>query len=82
MGDLLIRAKLVTAKDVAAALARAAEQGGRVGDNLVAMGAIDRQVLDDFLHRIPTEPKDIAATGIEETELMGLMLKLIYTGTA
>jgi hypothetical protein len=80
LGDLLIRAKLVTARDVAAALARAAEQGGRVGDNLVAMGAIERQVLDDFLHRIPTEPKDIAATGIEETELMGLMLKLIYTG--
>ena len=50
-----------------------------MGDNLVAIGAIDQAVLDEFIHRIPNEPKDIAATGVDETELLALLMKLIYT---
>jgi hypothetical protein len=30
------------------------------------------------MHRIPTEPADIRATGIDEVDLMSLLLKLIY----
>jgi hypothetical protein len=80
LGELLIRAKLVTAEDVAAALQRVRAKGGRLGDHLVEIGAVDRQVLEAFIHRIPREPKDIAATGIDETDLLALMMKLIYTG--
>ena len=79
LGDLLIRAQRVTEADVAAALERSAEHGGRLGDNLVAAGAIDQATLDSYLHRIPAEPVDIAATGIEENELLNLLMKLIYT---
>ncbi len=79
LGDLLIRAKLITEGDVAKALERLAQQGGRLGDNLVAIGAIEQRVLDGFIHRIPAEPPDLAATGIDENDLMGLLLKLIYT---
>lgn len=79
LGDLLIRAKRVTEDDVAKALARRNEHGGRVGDNLVAIGAIDQATLDSYLHRIPSEPEDIGATGIEDTELIGLLMKLIYS---
>jgi len=75
---LLVRAKLVTEDQVAAALERLTRYGGRLGDNLVALGAIEYKTLDSFLHRIPTEPADIAATGIEENDLLSLMLKLIY----
>lgn len=53
-------------------------QGGRLGDNLVALGVIDRKVLDKFIHRIPAEPLDIPSSGIDEIELMSLLLKLIY----
>jgi len=53
LGDLLIRAKLITEKDVAAALERLKTLGGRMGDHLVAIGAIDQAVLDGFIHRIP-----------------------------
>ena len=53
LGDLLIRAKRVTEEDVARALARRNEFGGRLGDNLVALGAIDQATLDSYLHRIP-----------------------------
>jgi hypothetical protein len=80
LGDLLMRVKLVTEGDVAKALERMAEQGGRLGDNLVAIGAIEQRVLDSFIHRIPSEPADIAATKIDETELLSLLMKLIYTG--
>jgi hypothetical protein len=79
LGDLLIRAKLVTEDDVARALVRLKEHGGRLGDNLVAIGAVDERTIDRFIHRIPGEPADIAATGIDENDLMALMMKLIYT---
>jgi len=79
LGDLLIRAKLITERDVTAALARLKTHGGRLGDNLVAIGALDQAALDGFIHRIPKEPKDIAATGIEETELLALFMKAVYS---
>jgi hypothetical protein len=80
LGDLLIRAKLVTEQDVAKALERLAKQGGRLGDNLVAIGAINQETLNAFVHRTPKEPADIKATGLDETDLLSLLLKLIYTG--
>jgi hypothetical protein len=80
LGDLLIEANLVSGADVAKALERMVTSGGRVGENLVAIGAIEQRVLDAFLKRIPTEPKDIKSTGIDDLELMGLLMKLIYIG--
>jgi hypothetical protein len=69
---------LVTQEDVTRALERLAERGGRLGDNLVALGAITQEKLNGFLHRIPTEPSDIRSTGVDEVDLMALLLKLIY----
>jgi hypothetical protein len=63
---------------VAKALERLTAQGGRLGDNLVAIGAITEERLNSFLHRIPTEPADVKAIGIDEVDLMSLLLKLIY----
>jgi hypothetical protein len=80
LGDLLIQANLVTAEDIAAALERQVGNGGRLGSNLVDIGAIDKRVLDAFLKRIPGEPANIAATGIDEVDLLSLLLKLIYSG--
>jgi hypothetical protein len=80
LGDLLIQANLVSATDVAKALERMAASGERIGDSLVSIGAIDRRVLDAFLHRIPAEPANIKATGIDELDLMGLLMKVMYAG--
>jgi hypothetical protein len=80
LGDLLVRVKLITEADVAKALTLQVQQGGRLGDILVSTGAIDKQALDSFIHRIPPEPSNIAATGIEESDLLGLLMRLIYTG--
>ncbi len=78
LGDLLIQAKLVTIEQVTKALEMQAERGKRLGDHLVAMGAISQEVLDDFLHRMPSEPKDIASMGISEADLLSLLIRLIY----
>jgi energy-coupling factor transporter ATP-binding protein EcfA2 len=80
LGDLLIGADLATGESVAEALRRQAANGRRLGDNLVSMGAIEQQALDGFLKRIPAEPADIAATGIDEIDLLSLLMRVIYTG--
>jgi hypothetical protein len=80
LGDLLIRAKRVTQEDVERALERGKQVGGRLGENLVAVGAIDQRTLSSFINRIPLEPESIHATGIDETELIDLLLKNIYVG--
>jgi hypothetical protein len=78
LGDLLIRGKLVAVDDVSRALEHQAANGGRLGESLVAIGALSQVKLDAFLHRLPTEPADVGATGLDATELMGMLLKLIY----
>lgn len=80
LGDLLIQANLVSVDQVTKALEVQAVSGGRLGDHLVTAGAIEREVLDAFLHRMPTEPDNIAATKIDENELLTLLMKLIYAG--
>jgi len=80
LGDLLIQANLVTAENVASALRMQAERGGRLGDHLVTSGAIAPGVLHAFLHRIPAEPADIQATGVDAITLMALVIKSMYVG--
>jgi hypothetical protein len=80
LGDLLIEAKLVTAEQVAKALDFQAKYGGRLGELLVATGALTQKALDGFLYRMPTEPQSIAATKIHDADLLILLIKLIYTG--
>lgn len=56
------------------------ERGGRLGEHLVAMGVIEQQLLDTFIHRIPAEPRDLAATRIDENDMLSLLIKLIFIG--
>jgi hypothetical protein len=77
--DLLIGANLVTAEQVADAL-NGQYTHSRLGDRLVASGALTREALDDFVRRMPREPENIAATKIHESDLLTLLIKLIYTG--
>ena len=63
-----------------AALERQTVEGVTLGDNLIAMGATDKRTIDGFIHRAPQEPEDIAATGISDTDLLALFMKLIFSG--
>lgn len=69
----------MTPAALSTALERQVREGGRLGENLVAIGALSEKALDAFLHHIPVEPADIAATGIDSVDLMGLLMKLIYS---
>ncbi len=78
LGDLLIQARVVTPEQVTQALELQTGHGGRLGDHLVAMGAITEEKLEAFLHRMPTEPNDLAATGLDINDLILLLMKLIF----
>jgi len=77
---LLVGAGLLRTEDVVAGLERQACTGTRLGDNLVALGLIEQQALNAFLKKIPAEPADMEATGIDPLELLGLLMKVIYAG--
>lgn len=78
LGDLLIGARLVTKEDVARALEHGSLNGGRLGDSLVALGLLTQPVLEEFLYRIPGEPADLRATGLDENDLLTLLIKLAH----
>jgi hypothetical protein len=79
LGALLVRAKLITVEQMHDALARQAVHGGRFGAHLVAAGCLTQEALDAFIYKTPVEPENIEATGIDENELISLLMKLIYT---
>jgi hypothetical protein len=80
LGDMLISANLASAADVERAVAQQRQYGGRLGDQLVALGVISQAALDEFITRIPAEPETIADTGIPATELLNLLIKQIHMG--
>src|ERR1700750_45794 len=78
IGELLIRSELATEEQIRLALARQAERGGRLGEILVEMNVLRRETPDVFLDRIPQDPARLESTGIESTELLAGLMKLIY----
>jgi hypothetical protein len=78
LGEMLLQAGLVTEDQIASAAAAGQKDGGRLGDHLAKLGAIAREQIEAFLHRIPKEPATLAETGIEPSEILGLLLKIIY----
>jgi hypothetical protein len=79
LGERLVAANLVTKDDVAEALTRQKSTGGSLGDNLVRLGVIDRDRLEAFLAQGPPRVGGIADTGLDETFLQSLALKVMYS---
>lgn len=79
IGELLVAAGIVTAADVSAAMGRQRREGGRLGQNLVAMGAVDAAALEAFIDGVPPEPLSARHTGIDEKSLVDLILKTMAT---
>ncbi|MGF1626224.1 MAG: hypothetical protein ACFCVH_15180, partial [Alphaproteobacteria bacterium] len=70
LGESLVAHGFVTQQDIDRAVERQRSHGGRLGDNLISLNLISRDVLDAALTVIPTAPKSIAETGITETRLL------------
>jgi DNA polymerase III delta prime subunit len=79
LGELLVLTKIVTRAQLDEALKRQSQGGGRLGDNLVALGALSQEALEAFLARVPHEPDDLQDTGVNSLDLLNLLLKHIYT---
>src|ERR1700721_1366161 len=80
LGSLLVLAKLITVEQLNDALERQIGNSGRLGDHLIAAGYMTEQALAKFLDTFPVEPSNIEAVGIDETDLLGLLMTQIYTG--
>jgi predicted ATPase with chaperone activity len=77
LGDILVGRGLVSAADVEAALARQLTEGGRLGDNLIAMGHITADQLAEVMNTAPAVPASLEETGITPRSLLNLMLKFM-----
>ncbi len=78
MSDLLIARGLISLDDVAKAIARKQEEGGRLEDSLVALGLLSQEQLDEVNVYRPTSPQSIEDSEISQSNLMPLLLKFIY----
>jgi hypothetical protein len=81
IGDLLMAHGLVTKEDIELAHARQKENGGKLGDNLVALGIVNQDDVDKIIYEAPDAPKTIADTGIPTSNLLKILFKTIYTNS-
>jgi SpoVK/Ycf46/Vps4 family AAA+-type ATPase len=82
LGDILISHGLVSPADVEAALKYQKVQGGRLGENLVALGKLKREDLVNVIQEAPPAPRTLADTGLGLTDLLNLLIKTMYSGNA
>ncbi len=78
IGELLIRERVVTASQIAEALAHQKRNGGRLGDALIELGFINPETLRRFFQITPAVPFKIEQTGLSPVLLLELMLRTAY----
>ena len=64
LGELLVGRGLVTRADIDAALERQLVEGGRLGENLIALGLLTGDQLSSVIHSTPAIPATVSETGI------------------
>src|SRR5579863_7694340 len=78
LGDMLVARGLVVPADIEAALARQIKEGGRLGENLVAMGLLTADQIAAVVNSAPAIPTGVAEAGISERNLLYLLLKFMH----
>ena len=82
IGDLLIAHGLVTTADVTAALDHQKVHGGRLGEALVSLGKLRAADLETVLQGAPVVPNTVEDTGLQLSDLLNLLTKVMYTSSA
>jgi len=77
MGEMLVSRGLVDPRDMEAALRRQQVKGGRLHDNLIAMGLLSEVELAAVMDSAPVVPAALGETGVLERNLLALMLKFM-----
>ena len=78
IGELLRAKGIISTEQLNKVLQQQKIAGGRLGDNLVALGFISRGDLEAILQEPPPVAKTIEATGLETNFLLNSMLRLMY----
>ena len=81
LGELLVGGGFVSVADVEAAIARQRVEGGRLGENLIALGLLTPETLAKVINATPPLPQSLAETAINQRNLLNLMLKLMHLET-
>jgi hypothetical protein len=79
IGEILIREGIITMPQLQNALEYQKANGGRLGDALVALGAITAFELKQFFNVVPAVPLKAEQTGLSNGILIELMLKHAYS---
>jgi energy-coupling factor transporter ATP-binding protein EcfA2 len=75
LGESLLEKKLITEEQLNEALERQRLHGGRLGYNLVALGAIREEQLATVFSKVPLVPNDAQEAGLEPDFIVNLTLK-------
>lgn len=77
LGKRLLKERLVTETQLEEALERQLREGGRLGQNLVALGYITDEELQNFFRRRPASPTNVDGTGLTLAFIADLIMKHI-----
>jgi predicted ATPase with chaperone activity len=76
--EILVGQRLLAVADIDAALERQRLEGGRLGENLIALGMITAEQLASATRDTPVRPRSISQTGISQRNLLSLLLKFMH----
>ncbi|HTG81095.1 MAG TPA: ATPase [Geobacteraceae bacterium] len=77
IGKRLLKDGIVTEKELEEALERQRQKGGRLGQNLVALGFIKEDDLNNFFKTHPAAPTNVEETGLTSSFIADLIMKHI-----
>ena len=78
IGELLLTKNVIDEAQLKKVLQQQKIAGGRLSDNLVALGYITRDDLDAILQEPPPLAKTVAETGLEANFLLNCLLRTMY----
>ena len=78
IGELLVAKNVITEEQLNKVLKQQKIAGGRLGDNLVALGYLSRQTLEAILQEPPPVPTTLEETGLDGNFLLNSLLRTMY----
>ncbi len=79
LGNILVAKGLVTAENINEAIKHQNDNGGRIGDSIVALGFLTRDLIDKVIDDAPQAPLSMADTGVDSVFLLELTIKGMYS---
>ena len=75
LGERLIKKRRITEEQLQKALERQRLHGGRLGNNMVALGFLSEEDLSDFFGAAPDAPKSVEDTGLTFAFIVELIIR-------